>query len=488
MNNLTKQEIKEQLWYAGSVTDWLLDPMQQEISRAISNAKSRIFCAVVTRRGGKTFCALTHAVEYCLNNPNSIVAFVAPQQNQARDIAKITMREILENCPDDLKPSFKTQENSFVFTNNSMIKLCGNNKQKIENVRGLKANLIICDEVGFWDDMAYSIRSVLLPMMNGIPNAKLIMISTPPRSAGHPFAEFIKDAKRENAYIEKTVYDCPRFDSSDIDTYADEQGGYDSIGFQREYLCKFITDLSMAVVPEATEELMKQVTQTTVRPPFFDAYVSMDLGMKDLTAILFAHYDFIKSRIVIEDELCFNDPRELVISKLAQSIQTKEEELWGDPDDPDYFEPYKRVSDIDSFVLNDLYLEHNIHFTATDKRDKEASLNMMRTMLASEKIIINPKCVNLISHLKNATWKNSNKKDYDRSSDSGHYDFVDALLYLVRNVDTHHNPYPRDYNFEFPDLDSRGQKSKLFIGRNFNQNTSNFRDGLISVFNPKRRS
>ena len=488
MPNLTKKEIKQQLWYAGSITDWLLDDMQQDISKAIVSSKSRIFCAVVTRRGGKTFCALTHAVEYCHNHPNSIVSFIAPQQNQARDIAKITMREILEDCPEDIRPSFKTQENCFIFNNGSMIKLCGNNKQKIENIRGLKSNLVICDEVGFWDDMEYSIRSVILPMMNGITDAKLIMISTPPRSAGHPFAKFVQDAKADKSFIEKTVYDCPRFNSSDIDTYASEQGGYDSVGFQREYLCKFITDLSMAVLPEATEDLLKLVTQETKRPPYFDAYVSMDLGMKDLTAILFAHFDFIKSRVVIEDELSFNDPRDLVISKLAQNIQRKEEELWGDPDDNEFFEPYMRVSDVDSFVLNDLYMEHNIHFKATDKRDKEASLNMVRTMLASERIIINPKCVNLIRHLKEATWKNHNKKDYDRSSDNGHYDFIDALLYLVRNVDQYNNPYPRDYNFEFPEMDKTGIANKLFMAKGLSKNTSNYREGLISIFNPKRRS
>jgi hypothetical protein len=69
----------------------------------------------------------------------------------------------------------------------------------------------------------------------------------------------------------------------------------------------------------------------------------------------------------------------------------------------------------------------------------------MRIMLKERRIIINPRCVTLIRHLKNAVWKKG-RKEFSRSPDMGHYDAVDALKYMVRNVVYSHNPYPANYD------------------------------------------
>ena len=51
------------------------------------------------------------------------------------------------------------------------------------------------------------------------------------------------------------------------------------------------------------QELKEEIIRDWPKPPFFDGYVSMDLGAVDLTGILFAYYDFRANKIIIEDEL-----------------------------------------------------------------------------------------------------------------------------------------------------------------------------------------
>ena len=46
--------------------------------------------------------------------------------------------------------------------------------------------------------------------------------------------------------------------------------------------------------------------------------------------------------------------------------------------------------------------------------------------------------------MKNATW-NKSRKSYERSPDAGHYDAIDALKYLVRNIQQNKNPYPANF-------------------------------------------
>src|SRR5690606_7784556 len=109
-------------------------------------------------------------------------------------------------------------------------------------------------------------------------------------------------------------------------------------------------------------------------------------------------------------------------------------------------EPYKRVSDNNLVVINDLYMLHRIVFLPTQKHDKESQINQLRQLIRECKLIINPKCKVLIDHLKSATW-DRNRKGFSRSKDKGHFDAIDALIYFVRNVDISKNPYPKGYSF-----------------------------------------
>jgi hypothetical protein len=229
-----------------------------------------------------------------------------------------------------------------------------------------------------------------------------------------------------------------------------------SIEFRREYMCELIKDETISVIPEFTEELKSMIIKEWPKPPFFDAYVSMDLGAIDLTAVLFGYYDFRANKIVIEDELEADfSKKDMNIGKLTELIKQKEEALWTNIFTNEFQPPYLRTSDINLIVTQEIAVKSNnqIYFQPAKKDDKEAAINNMRALLGSGKIIIHPRCVNLRRHLDNVKWASiKNKQTFGRSPDNGHYDFVDALIYFTRVVQYSKNPYPSHYDLGKGDI------------------------------------
>jgi hypothetical protein len=103
-----------------------------------------------------------------------------------------------------------------------------------------------------------------------------------------------------------------------------------------------------------------------------------------------------------------------------------------------------RVSDNNLILINDLHRLHGIFFRPTNKDNKEAQINNLRLDVAGYKLYIHPRCKTLIRHLRFATW-DKQRKGFTRTEDGAHADAVDALLYLVRNVQKSKNPYPPGY-------------------------------------------
>lgn len=466
---ITPQQAREILWRKGKITDFLLDSNQKLLRDQIKNKKRRTHVAVFSRQMGKSYGALAIAVEELLSRKNITICYVAPRLKQGKKIVKNNLDEILKSCPHDMKPKFDRDSSSYVFpSTKSKLELYGFNAEEIESARGPKAHMIIVDECGFMNDLKYGLRSVLYPKLN-TTRGPMILVSTLPKSQGHEYWDLVKKAEFDEVLIKKNIYDCPRYTPEDIDTFAEEVGGYESADFKREYLNIMITDEDHAVIPEATEETLSRIVKEYMRPSYFDPYVSMDIGVKDLTGVLYAYYDFLTSKIIIEDEATFRG-RSFTTANLATSIKKTEESLWG------LKKPYLRIADNNNLILlNDLGIDYGISFIPTAKDNKHAWLNQIRILIAEERIVINPRCKQLIFHLKNATW-NKNKTEYERSLDGGHYDLIDALAYLVRNIAYTRNPYPKGYGIMTGD-------SSFRVG---NSNKSDFEQHLISMFSYKK--
>lgn len=452
MAKVSAKVAKYELWRRGHLT-WLLDKNQQELRDLYYNTKEKINVWLLARRSGKSYSLIVMALEVCNSKPKTIVKYLGPTKLQIKQIVRPLIDKILEDCPDELKPQLRESDYIYYFPNGSELHMAGADAGHAEKLRGSDAHLILVDEAGSVADLKYIIQSILLPTTL-ITKGKIILASTPPVESEHDFLYYIEDAELKGTIVKRTIYDNPRLSEKDLKEAEEEMGGKHTESFRREYLCEIIKDSNSSVIPEFDDNLIKDIVKEWPLPPYFDGYVGMDLGFKDLTALVFGYYDFRAAKIIIQDELVidFKQP-DMNLKKLCDLIKQKEESIWTNPITHEVRSPYMRVSDIDYIVLQEIGKASGglIHFSPANKYDKEANINNLRTLLSTKRIIISPKCVNLIRHLKNVKWS-KNKQGFARSAENAHYDLVDACLYFVKSMNFNKNPYPATYDLNMKDL------------------------------------
>lgn len=439
------EEARKLLWRKGNL-QFKLHSDQLKAYKQIKENPNKIIVINSSRRWGKSTLMCILAVEQCLQHPESIVKFLAPEAKQIRTILRPIMRDVLKGCPGDLRPTFKSQEGMYKFPNGSEIQLAGSDAGNAVRLRGGNSHLCLVDEAGFISDLKQTVTSVLLPTTL-TTKGKIILASTPPTSPNHDFVKiYLREAEIKGTLITKTIYDNPLLDETAIAEATNEYGGKGSIEFRRELMAEIIVDTKRAIIPEFTKEIQEETIREWDRPPFFDCYTAMDIGFRDLTAVIFAYYDFRNGKLIVEDEYCINGKEvNMNTDVIAYAIKEREKKLWTNPLTGSSLSPTLRVSDNDLLVINDLQTLHGLTFLPTYKDSAEASINFLRMLIGQKKVIISPKCINLIDHLKHGIW-NKNRTDFERGEDGNHCDALDALRYLVRNINMHKNPYPPGYD------------------------------------------
>lgn len=441
---LTAKDAIRELWSRG-VLSHKLHPVQKKMLASYISQNNKTTVIACARRLGKSFLLCVLASEKCMQQPKAIVKYLCPTKKQVKIVIQPIMDEIFKDCPPEMKPEFKYNEYMYVFPNGSQIQLAGSDGGHHESLRGGKSDLWIVDEAGFCDSLKYVVNSILTPTTL-TTGGRGILASTPSLSPDHEFVEhFLKPAEFKNELIKYTIYDNPLISKVDLqEVISGFPLGEKDPEFRREYLCEVVQSSDLTVIPEFTEDIQAAIIKEVARPPFYDAYVSMDIGARDLTVVLFGYYDFKNGVIVIEDELV-QDGMSLLLDRFAQNIKKKEEGLWTNPLSGEFKPPYLRIADNNNLImLNQLTYDHNIQFIPTAKDNKDAALANVRLKIANKQLYIHPRCKTLIYHIRNATW-NKQKTNFSRSPDAGHYDAVDALIYFVRNVQTNRNPYPAGY-------------------------------------------
>lgn len=465
---------KSKLWHAG-VLSWKLHKAQVDMHDAVDLNPNSLFVINCGRQIGKSFFLCAYAIEYALKNPRAKICYVAPQAKMVKKIILPRIKEILKDCPKELKPTYKVNEQVYIFENGSEIHIAGTDAGRAENLRGQVFHLVIADEAGFIDDLGYLVSSILVPMIS-TTRGRIILSSTPPISPDHAFVRYVRQAETNGNYIKKTVYDNPLIDPRQMKNLIEASGGESSDAWRREYLAEFITSAKDAVVPEATEALMSELVQQWPRPPFYDSYTSADLGYIDNTGMLFGYWDFRLAKLIIEDEATFNKPTS---SKIAEIVREKEKACWES--NGSVKDPYKRVIDGNDITIADLNAPpNNLRFVKTRNDDPLAAVNELRVMVHNKQIIINPRCKNLISEIKYAVWDTSGRK-FARSDEEnrGHFDTLMALVYMVRNLNKQKNPYPpglglsEDNMYVHPDMwkhkSSNAEVMKNMLMKDFNK-------------------
>ena len=454
------------LWHLADLR-YKLKPVQDQMLSDIfkwSGMKYVIKCA---RRLGKTYLLCIIAIQACLKKPNAQVRYAAPTQKMLKKFIVPIMRIIIEDCPKELRPEFHKGDAVFVFPNGSEIHLAGVNNDNSDSLRGTFADLFIIDEAGYIDELNYLIDDVALPQFldpSGkiVSGRRLIISGSPAKTPAHEFTEICRKAEFEGNLAHYDIYQGG-YPIETINLYKEECGGENSTTWKREYLALDVVDENYALVPEWKAQYIAEPSIDEYFQ-FYQKYVSLDIGVRDLTVALFAHYDFQRSILYVHDEISMNGP-EMTTERLQAAIKQKELNIFRE------HKVHKRVSDIDLLLLNDLRALHGLYFSPTDKGKLEEMVNEVRIWVNRGSIVVAPHCKQLIGCLSYGVW-NENRTDFDRVPQYGHFDALASLMYLVRNVDSRMNPIPPNY-----------KKSPDDYWIPFDETPRNNRDKIKKAFN-----
>lgn len=402
------------------------------------------------RQFGKTFFLTAKAIEHMIQNPKKQGRLGAAYLSDIETFIMPAFEKILEHCPPSIKPVFKTKHSTWVFPNGSKLKLVGLDV-KPEGMRGGSLSFIGIDEAAFVtsDTLDYVYTSVIVPATLHNPDTKVIFSSTPPSTPGHCFLNYYLKAESEGGSAKFTIYDNPMLDNSDVLRMAKELGCVVEDGqiikmstaFRREMMAEFVVDDTLQVIPEFNKEDHVRVIDRDQYYEVYHKYVSQDLGVHDLTAVIFGTYLFKQATLYIEDEFDIAGP-EVTTPNLVKKVQDKERLLWGD------LPVYRRISDNNNpHLLQDLGSIHGLHFHAVVKTSVEAMINQVRNAFKDNRIIIHPRCKKLIGCLEYGVW-NKKRTDFEKLPIYGHIDHYAALQYLWIMLNQTENPIAADFGRE----------------------------------------
>jgi hypothetical protein len=437
---LKKSDIRLEAWHRG-ILSWKLRPEQREIYGILRGAKGLKFTMYCSRRWGKSFLCMLMASEDALRAKSWEIGFVAPTQKSLARVYKPIMDEIFKDCPAKLKPQWKIDISGYLFpSTGSVIFMSGTDNKRYEDLRGMNLHKSYFDEPGSMSDLNVIVNSIVQPMTMTTKEERgesvgIILLGTPSATPAHDYY-FIKEiCKSTGNYVCKTIYDNSSLTKETILEYITEAGGLDSTTCKREYLCMDVVDTERAVLPEFDDEAEKEIVVEHERPQCFDLYGALDPAFNHFTGYIVGYYDFLGGKYVIEGDFLI---RKVSTPDIAAGIKALEERLFPNN------KMSMRVSDTASQVIYDLKRLHDLNFVPTAKDDKEAQVNFVRTMIKGRKLIIHPRCKDLIRHMKTAIW-NATRKKFEETEEEGHFDLVDCLIYFMRNVSRTRNPYPHEW-------------------------------------------
>lgn len=426
----------EEAWRKCDLSYKLWDVQQRMAAVLMKKSGSLKKVLNCSRRIRKTTTALVKNIEDLNLNEGPPVRFVAPTQKMLRNIVHPIIKMICADAPEDMKPIWKGADGYYLFPKlGTELHIAGANNGHEDDSRGVASRRCVVDEAQMVDKLKYLVDDVLMPQLLSTDGV-LWMLLTPPKTPIHECRDYVIEAQANGDYAEFDIYQS-EYPPEVIEKFKDEAGGADSTTWQREYLCKFVVDKNFSIVPEWKDSQIEEYVPDEFFK-FFFKYEGLDIGVRHLTVNLYAIYDFLKAKLYVQDETVLSGPQ-MTTDKLAEAVKAKELELWKD------FKPMQRIADNSNLILlQDLSHLHALHYAPTQKDTLEAMVNNMRLWVGAGKIIVSPRCEQLIGSLKYGVWDNA-RQEWEESKVYGHFDALAALMYMVRYVDVVTNPIPQDY-------------------------------------------
>jgi len=449
----------EPLWRAGRL-NYLLHTGQKDLKTNFDNWRSyalqerlqgnmlpgrwpRVFVANCARRFGKDFLGLVIQIEKAIKSPGSIQIYATAFQKDISSIVHPMMQQILEHCPEYLRPEFKQsfhgQEPGYYFPNGSIMRLVGIDVNP-DGLRGRKANGVVISEADFVRELENVLVSVIYPQLQGDLDAYIMLNSTP---AGDLRSFYLKevcpDAQANHRYAEFTILDNPMLSDSQRMEYIEAAGGMDSDRCQREYFCKSVKLIKNSVVPEFDTAIH---IVDSKKPVYTCGITVVDPGVRDMCAVACGYWDFDRQVLVVCADWAKAGATTVEVAQAIKDCEALAFSGTGMWRNGRLMEnPVIRVSDTDARLILDLNTLHGIRIGAADKRGAEAALLALRDAFRKQQIELTPQAAVTAEHIDAAVY-NKSRTSYARKDGFGHFDALDVVKYMWRHIDKRTVPTP----------------------------------------------
>lgn len=443
---VSRQQVQQELWKRG-VLRWILYPHQQIVYdkiREVLNSDDpnlNSYVLDISRQFGKSFIMFMIACEECLRKPKQTIVYVGPLKSQVNEIINgNTFGVMFALCPQELTPKY--DGGALTFPNGSRVRLAGTDQKNYTNLRGGMAHLVLLDEAGFMSDLDTGVLPVVGPMTK-TTGGKVLFASTPPDTLDHPYVEILREHEEQGLISTYTIEDDKSLTPQQLQKIINQCKGRDTTLFRREYLCHRIVESSLQVIPELTAELVEElkIDNEFMKDPliqYWEKYIVVDTGVRDKTACVFAHYNFMKKRLIAEATLDLQG-KDYNTAKLAQMIKDKRDQIWPGEESQTKI---RYIADNNNLVvINDLNVIYKLPFVGTTKGRLDEMVQKLRDWVFDKRILFAPASLEALECSRFAIWAKS-RTEFARSTKHGHYDLTAALTYLVRNVDEYKNPLP----------------------------------------------
>lgn len=438
----SREEILYKAWYDGRLS-YKLREEQKVLKNLLVNSPKGIAVFNISRRFGKTTTCVNFADESARKKKTKILYSTAFKTDLENFIVPIFEQHLID-CPLDLRPAYKKAKNQWEYKNGSILKLVGLDKSP-NALRGNAIDTLVIDEASFVKNLEYIYRSIIIPATMS-RQFRIILPSTPPESPEHFWAKhLVPKAKEENKYVELTIDEIKGLHPTEKQRLLDEVGGKDSVTAQREFYCKIIADTNRSVANTFNYGL--HVQQYIPEIAYWQLFGDTG-GVRDKTYILKACFDHNHRKIVITEELVFDNktPSQVVISTIKSR-----------------YPGMSIVLDAAGQTLVD-YAAAGIAAMLPAKDDFHAGLQMLNTCFYNNEILIHPKCDFLIRSLQGCLL-NRQRTDYERTEDLGHADAIAALIYCVRMIDRkNYFPVQLDKSMYYTHDQPKSELLNLFTG------------------------
>ena len=356
------------------------------------------------RRFGKTYLAVEEMKGKAIAKPSKIAYFATTYQ-QARDICwELLKKELapatIQANESRLEIRTKTQKGG-----ESLIQLKG--WESVETSRGQAFDFLVLDEIASMKNFWSNWREILRPTLTDT-KGEVLFISTP-KGFNHFFDlcnQELKDKDYKTFHF--TSYDNPYLPAEELET---AKQTLPPETFSQEYMASFQKTQGL-VYKEFSRDLHLYETLPDIA---LQKIAGIDFGFVNPAAVLDIRTN--GDKFWVEDEWYKRERTDIQIAEYVAGMGF--EAVYPDPESPSAIEELRRKN-------------INIREVIKGKDSIEAGIKKIKELLISRRLMINSKCVNLISEFEMYSYDDQNEEINQKEKPIKANDHaLDALRYVV---------------------------------------------------------